>query len=185
MVSFIVRGDHHDRADSRRDRLARLLDEELHAIEFLQQVVGELDVGLVDLVDQQHRPNGAGERLPQLAGLEVVANVVNPLVAQLAVAQAADGVVFIEAIVGLGRRLDVPGDQRRVQRLGQLVGEDRLACPGLALDQQRPLQRHCGVDRDLQVLGGDIVRGALEPVGRPRHGWLRLFEPALADDAAG
>ena len=28
---------------------------ELHPIELLQEVVGELDVGLVDLVDQEHR----------------------------------------------------------------------------------------------------------------------------------
>ena len=33
---------------------SRLVDVELHAVELLQQVVGELDVGLVDLVDQQH-----------------------------------------------------------------------------------------------------------------------------------
>jgi hypothetical protein len=39
---------------------------EFHAVEFLQQVVGELDVGLVDLVDQQHGAWG-GEGLPQLA----------------------------------------------------------------------------------------------------------------------
>jgi hypothetical protein len=35
--------------------LARLVDVELHPVELAQQVVGELDVGLVDLVDQQHR----------------------------------------------------------------------------------------------------------------------------------
>ena len=39
-----------------RDRLAGLVDIELHAVEFEQEIVGKLDVGLVDLVDQQHRP---------------------------------------------------------------------------------------------------------------------------------
>ena len=59
----------------RLHRLAGLVDEELHAIEFLQQIVRELDVGLVDLVDQQHRPLVGDEGLPQLAALDVVADV--------------------------------------------------------------------------------------------------------------
>ena len=50
------------------------------------------------------------EGLPQLAALDVVADVVDALVAELAVAQARDGVVLVEALVGLGRRLDVPLD---------------------------------------------------------------------------
>ena len=33
--------------------LVGLVDKELHPIEFLQEVVREFDVGLVDLVDQQ------------------------------------------------------------------------------------------------------------------------------------
>jgi hypothetical protein len=37
------------------DRLAGLVDMELHPVELLQEVVRELDVGLVDLVDQQDR----------------------------------------------------------------------------------------------------------------------------------
>ena len=52
---LVVRGDHHDRPLGRGDRLVRFVDVEAHAIEFLQQIVGKLDVGLVDLVDQQDR----------------------------------------------------------------------------------------------------------------------------------
>jgi len=48
---LVVGGDDHDRASPRLDGLAGLVDEELHAVEFLQQVVRKLDVGLVDLVD--------------------------------------------------------------------------------------------------------------------------------------
>ena len=36
------------------DLLARLDDAEAHPVELVEQVVGELEVGLVDLVDQQH-----------------------------------------------------------------------------------------------------------------------------------
>ena len=122
----------------RLDRLAGLVDEELHAIELLQQVVGELDVGLVDLVDQQHRAHVHGERVPQLAALDVVLDVVDARVAELAVAQARDGVVLVEALVGLGRRFDVPLDDGHAERLGHLQRERRLAGAGLALDEQRP-----------------------------------------------
>ncbi|MNE22620.1 hypothetical protein D3C80_1158370 [compost metagenome] len=160
---FIVRGDDDDGADFGADRLVDLLDVELHAVEFLQQVVGEFDVGLVDLVDQQDGPSRGGESLPQLALLQIVAHVMDALVAQLAVPKTADSVVFIEAVVGLGRRFDVPGDQGRIQRAGQFIGQNRLAGARLALDQQGTLQRHRSIDGDLQVVGGDIVGRAFEP----------------------
>ena len=51
---LVVGGDDHQRPVLRDDHLARLVDVELHAVQFAQQVVRELDVGLVDLVDQQH-----------------------------------------------------------------------------------------------------------------------------------
>ncbi len=140
----------------------RLVDVELHAVELLQQVVGELDVGLVDLVDQQHGALGVGERLPQLALADVVADVLDALVAELAVAQAAHRVVLVEALLRLGGRLDVPLDERRLDGLGHLHGQHRLAGAGLPLDQQRALQRDGGVDGDLQVIGGHIVLRTFE-----------------------
>src|SRR3546814_13679669 len=60
------------------------------AVEFLQQVVGKLDIGLVDLVDQQHGQGGAGERLPQLALADIIGNIMEPCVAQLPVAQRSE-----------------------------------------------------------------------------------------------
>ena len=159
---LVVRGDDDDRPAARLHRLAGLVDEELHAIEFLQQVVGKLDVGLVDLVDQQHRPLVGDEGVPQLAALDVVADVLDALVAELAVAQARHRVVFVEALQRLGGRLDVPFDQRRAERLGDLERQHGLAGAGLALDQQRPLQRDRGVDRDLEVVGRDIGLGAFK-----------------------
>ena len=84
------------------------------------------------------------------------------LVAELAVAQARDRVIFVEALMRLGGRLDVPFDQRRADRRGDLVREHGLAGAGLALDQQRPPQRDRGVDRDLEIVGRDIIAGAFE-----------------------
>ncbi len=64
---LVVAGDEDDGPVTRLHQLARLVDEELHAIELAQQVVGEFDVGLVDLVDEQHRLHRRLERLPQAA----------------------------------------------------------------------------------------------------------------------
>ncbi len=91
-------------------------------------------------------------------------------VAELAVAQPRHRVIFVKALMRLGGRFDVPFDQRRPDRLGDFVGKHGLAGPRLALDQQRTAQRHRRVDCDLQVIGGDIIFGALEAHVRPLHG---------------
>ena len=106
---LVVRRDDDDRPLCRADRLAGLVDVELHPIEFEQKVVRKLDIGLVDLVDEKHRPEIRREGLPQLATPDIVANVRDPRIAELAVAQARDRIVFVEALLGLGGRLDVPG----------------------------------------------------------------------------
>ena len=165
---FVVRGDDHDRAAARLHGLARLVDEELHAIELLQQVVGKLDVGLVDLVDQQHRALVGDEGVPQFAALDVVADVLHAGVAELAVAQARHRVVFVQALLRLGGGLDVPFDQRRPDALGDLQRQHGLAGAGLALDQQRPLQGDRGVDRDFEIVGGHIGLGAFKTHANPR-----------------
>src|SRR5258707_6690905 len=55
------------------------------------------------------------------------------------------------------------------------MGEDRLAGAGLALDEQRPLERDRCVDSDLQILRRDIGVGALEPL----HVLSRCHLPVL------
>jgi hypothetical protein len=88
--------------------LARLVDVELHAVELPQQIVGKLDIGLIDLIDQQHRLHGRLERLPQAALDDVVADVVYAFLAELRITQPGDGVVLIEAVLRLAGGLDVP-----------------------------------------------------------------------------
>ena len=79
-----------------------LVDEELHAVEFLQQVVRKFDVRLVDLVDQQHHTLFRVERFPELALLDVVSDVLHTLVTELGIAQARDRIVFVETVESLG-----------------------------------------------------------------------------------
>src|SRR5262245_4937972 len=164
---FVIRRDDDDRPTARLDRLARFVDEKLHAVEFLKEVVGELDVGLVDLVDQEHGALVRHKRVPELAALDVVADIVDARVAKLAVAQPRNGVVFVEPLQGLGGRLDMPFDQRRADRLGDLEREHGLAGAGLALDQKRSLERDRCVDRNFEVVRCDIRAGAFESHASP------------------
>ena len=55
---LIIAGDDDHRPMARLDELAGLVDVELHTVELSQKIVRELDVGLVDLVDQEHRRLG-------------------------------------------------------------------------------------------------------------------------------
>src|SRR3546814_4584639 len=63
---LVVRRDDDDRPLGRFHRVSGFVDMELHAVEFLQQVIRKLDVGLVDLVDQQHGSGGGGDGFTQL-----------------------------------------------------------------------------------------------------------------------
>jgi len=60
-------------------------------------------------------------------------------VAKLAVAQAADGIVFVQPLLGLGGGFDVPFDHPHPQCGGDLAGKLGFACARLALDQQGAL----------------------------------------------
>ena len=70
------------------------------------------------------------ECLPELALADVIPDVLDALVAELAVAQAVDGVVVVEALLRLCRRLDVPLDEGRVERGRDLSASTVLPVPG-------------------------------------------------------
>jgi hypothetical protein len=90
-----------------------------------RQVVGELDVGLVDLVDEQHHTLRRLERATQCAHVDVLADVAHVVVPEAAVVEPLHGVVVVQPLLRPGGALDVPGDQRqppaprrRLQRAG-------------------------------------------------------------------
>ena len=157
-----VGGDDDDGALLRGDGLLGLRDVEFHLIQLPQQVVGELQVGLVDLVDQQDHLLLVRERLAQLAELDILLDIVHAFAAELAVVQTLDGVVHIQAVLGLCRRLDVPNDELLAQGLRNGLGQHGLAGAGLALDQQWLLQRDGDVDDAQQVLGDNVLAASLE-----------------------
>jgi hypothetical protein len=60
----------------------------------------------------------------------------------------------------------VPFDDRQLECLSHLFGQHGLAGTGFTLDQQWALQPDGGIDRHLQILGGDVGLGAFEIHGR-------------------
>ena len=100
--------------------------------------------------------SSAAQRLAQRAELDVLANVADIAVAKAGVVEPLHGVVDVEPVLGLGGRLDVPGQQRLAEVLGDRLGQHGLAGARLAANQQRLLERAGDVHRVAQ-LGRDQV----------------------------
>ncbi len=159
---FVIRRDEDDRAGASLHRFTRLVDIKLHAVEFEQQIIGKFDVSLVDFVDEENGADVAVESLPQLALADVIADIGDARVTQLAVAQAGDSIIFIETLMGLGRRFDVPFDERCLEGACHLAGEHRFAGARLAFHQERALKGNRGIHRNLEVVGGDIIGSSVK-----------------------
>ncbi len=130
---------------------------EFHAIQFQQQIIGEFDIGLVHLVNQQDRRGVGCKSLPQFSLNDVIADIVDPFVAQLAVAQAADRIIFIQALLCLGGGFHMPFDKGTVQGgcdFSRQLGFTRARLP---LDQQGALQRDRCIHGNGKIFGGDIA----------------------------
>ncbi len=157
---FVVRRNDHDRAVLRRNRFVGFINIEAHAIEFLQQVVRELDVSLVDFIDQQDGQLRCSECFPKFALLDVILDVVDAFITQLTIAQTRDRVIFVQTLMGLGRALDIPGDQGGIDRLGNFLGQHGLAGAGFTFHQQGPPKRYCRIHRNLEIVGCHIILSA-------------------------
>ena len=68
----------------------------------------------------------------------------------------------------------MPLDERGPERTRNFLGEHRLAGAGFALDQQRPLERDRGVDREHQIRCGDVSFGAFATAVGHRGFWRAL-----------
>ncbi len=147
---LVVGGDDDHRTLARLDALAGFVDIELHPIQLQQQIVGKLDVRLVDFIDEQYRPLRGSEGLPQLAAADVMVDVPYPRIPELGVPQPGHRIVFIEPLLGLGGGLDVPADEVGTERLGNRLGQHRLAGARFTFDQQRLLQHDGGIDGHTQ-----------------------------------
>ena len=132
---FVITGDNNNGAVLRLDGFAGLIDKKLHAIQLYQQVIGEFDIGLVHLVNQQHHLLVGIEGFPQLAALDVVGNVMDFVTTELGIPQPRDRVVLVEALLGLGGRFDMPLDEALAQAQCHLLRQHGFTGTWLALDQ--------------------------------------------------
>ena len=82
---FRVGRDDDDGALLCLDRFLRLGNVELHLVQLPKEVVGELKIGLVHLVDEQHHLLVGGECLAELAELDILCDIVHAGCAELAV----------------------------------------------------------------------------------------------------
>jgi hypothetical protein len=167
---LVVAGDDHHRTLGGDDLRLGLHHPEPHPVQLVEQVVGELEVRLVHLVDEQHHPGPRAERLPQRAPADVVADVLHVAVAEAAVVEPLDRVVDVEAVLGAGGALHVPGEERQLQRGGDGLGEQRLAGAGLPLHQEGALERECAVHRGLERRVGQVAVGPGEASEGGGHG---------------
>ena len=56
----------------------------------------------------------------------------------------------------------MPFDHRQIERQRHLARQFSLAGTGLTLDQQRPFERHRGIDCNGQIVGRHIALGSFE-----------------------
>ena len=156
---FVVGRDDDHGAMGGADGLAGFVNMKLHPVQFLQQVVGKFDVGFVDLVDQKHHAGGGGESLPQFARADVLGDIMHPRLAQLAIAQAGDGIIFVQALGCFGGGFDMPFHQLHPQTGRNLPCQFGFSGARFALNQQGPPQGHSRVDGKGQIVRDHIACG--------------------------
>ena len=184
-----VRGEHLGRAVRQAVRDAfQLGDGELPFLQYVQEVVGQVDVALVQLVDEQDarlvggQQGGAEGPEPDVTADPVDGarrpgpGAVVRLRGDLHVLQARDGVVVVEAVLEFGAADDGPAQYvAQAQFVGHRVGQGALAGAGAPGDEERPAQVQRRVDH-LEVRGARPVQFGQVPVGA---------EPAVLRPVAG
>jgi len=71
-------------------------------LEFKKQVIGELNITLINLIDEQDQPTGSGKGPAQGARLDIILNIVDITTAEAGIIQALDRVIGVETVAGLG-----------------------------------------------------------------------------------
>jgi hypothetical protein len=146
---------------------AGLGDREAHGVELVQEVVGELEVGLVNFVDQNDQALVALKCPAERSKRDVTPDVADLAIAEAAIMQAPHGIVLIEPVHCFCRGFDMPALQWSVEEAGDVPGEQGLACPWLTLHKQRPPERDRDVHRPRQLRRNDVFGGPCEALHRP------------------
>ncbi len=146
----------------RLHRSLRLMNVEFHLIQLPEKIVGEFQIRLVDLVDQQNHLLLGLKSLSQLAQLDITRDIIDPFLAELAVVQSLNRIVHIQAVLRLGGGFYIPDDQLLPKGIGDRLRQHRLARARLSLHQERLLQGDGHVDACQKLLGCNIIGSAAE-----------------------
>jgi len=79
--------------------------------------------------------------------------------AEAGVVETLHRVIDVEAVLRARRRLDGPVNEREAERLRDGLGKERLSGAGLALHEERALERERAVDGGLDGVVGEVARG--------------------------
>jgi hypothetical protein len=183
-------GGEHDEGPTYGGDGAELRDRHLEVGEHLEQQAFHLDVGLVDLVDEQDGGVVAGDRVEQrpgeqeLLGEDVVVGLLPGGAAVLVLPSCLDPeqLLLVVPLIKRSRLVQtfvaLESDEVGRRGAGDGLRELGLAYAGRALDEQRLLERAREVDRRGRRLVGEVpdlgqpflgVIGGLEPRHHPSH----------------
>ena len=81
----------------------RFINIEFHFVQLPEQIVGELQIRLVDFIDQKHDLFVGSKGFSQLSQLDILFNVGYIAFSELAVIKSLYGIVHIEPFLRLGR----------------------------------------------------------------------------------
>ena len=108
-----IGGDNHDGALLCLNGFLCFGDIKFHFIQFPQKVVGKFQIGFIDFVNQQNDLLVAVERFAKLAKLDIFADIIHALIAELGIIQTLHNVIHIETILRLCGGFDIPDDTSR------------------------------------------------------------------------
>ena len=157
-----VGGQDHHRPALAAAIVPELRDRHLELGQQLEQERLELVVGAVELVDQQHHGPVVLERLQQRPADQQLAPEERARVAPgrlggADLQQLARVVPVIERAGNVDALVALQADQARAGRRRERLRGLGLADPGLALEQQRLLERGREEDRDRERLVGEVA----------------------------
>ena len=152
-----IGGDNHDGALLCLNGFLCFGDIKFHFIQFPQKVVGKFQIGFIDFVNQQNDLLVAVERFAKLAKLDIFADIIHALIAELGIIQTLHNVIHIETILRLCGGFDIPDDKLFAKSLRNCFGKHGFAGTGLALDEQGLLQGDGNIYRTHQLFAGYII----------------------------
>ena len=100
---FRIGRNNDDRPMLRYDALVRLENVKMHLVELIEQVVGKLDIGFINFVDEHHHLCVRRKRLPETAEPDIAFNVRHITIAKAGIVKALHRIVDIQPVFGLGR----------------------------------------------------------------------------------